>query len=389
MATPFHRTLRALEAERPNGVRVRLVVGLMILAAWAIFLRAGRIAVHASTREGRLEVSHMAHRVAAPEAGRVVWVGARLGQDVAAGDPLLRLDASVEERRLDELTAQLDAFPGQLQALERQIEAEQDARKWQAKVAAATVQRARIDLRRRRLAAARDERLRKISRALRDRQAESEVNHLMATNQAVGGRLEAAGARADLGRLQVARTHEDSRARANLAELERQVEELTAAHAAAKAAAETARAAIARLTVRAPIAGKLGHIAVLQPGDVVKAGDAVATVVPGEGLRAVALFPASEVVGRIVEGQRARIRLDGFAWTDFGTVGATVSHVGSEPAGQGTVRVELKLDAEVGRPRIRLQHGMPGSVEVEIERVSPWTLLVRTAARLGPGESAS
>ena len=76
----------------------------------------------------------------------------------------------------------------------------------------------------------------------------------------------------------------------------------------------------------------------------------------------------------------ARLRLDGFPWAQWGMVSARVRTVGAE-AREGAVRVELALVGR-GETRIPLEHGLPGSVEVEVERVSPAVLLLRAAGQL-------
>jgi membrane fusion protein (multidrug efflux system) len=47
----------------------------------------------------------------------------------------------------------------------------------------------------------------------------------------------------------------------------------------------------------------------------------------------------------------------------------------------GAVRVEMTIDAN-SVSRIPLQHGLPGSVEIEVERATPWMLLLRHAGRM-------
>ena len=47
----------------------------------------------------------------------------------------------------------------------------------------------------------------------------------------------------------------------------------------------------------------------------------------------------------------------------------------------GNVRVELSVQPDADS-RIPLQHGLPGSVEIEIERASPATLVLRAAGKL-------
>jgi membrane fusion protein (multidrug efflux system) len=66
-----------------------------------------------------------------------------------------------------------------------------------------------------------------------------------------------------------------------------------------------------------------------------------------------------------------------------------VSSVGSEIRG-GRVRVELAVRPNPASP-IPLQHGLPGAVEVEVERLAPVSLVLRAAGRLvaGPGSALS
>lgn len=137
---------------------------------------------------------------------------------------------------------------------------------------------------------------------------------------------------------------------------------------------------IERRVIRAPASGKLGEAATLQPGQYVREGDKLGAVVPDSKLRAVAEFAPSSAMGRVRAGQRARLRLDGFAWTEYGQVSATVSRVASEPR-SGRVRVELEIKPE-SAPLIPSQHGLPGKVEIEIERVSPAELALRSVGKM-------
>lgn len=378
MASPFFRTMRSLEIERGPRTWIRLAVILAVLGAWAGWMRAARVSVYATTGKARLEVSRMAHRVAAVEPGRVSVVQVSLGRHVEQGEVLVELDAAVEERRLEEERTRAAALAPKIEALQHQIAVEEQVRAWQVKLSDASVARARIDLRQRDLSAAHGEELRAISERLHDERLASTTDHLEAKSRAADELLKAEGARADLRRLSVAGRHDERQTAARLAELGRALGDLVAEQQAAEAAVHTALAQIERRKVRAPIAGKLGNIAALQVGDVLKPGDLVATVVPGDDLHAVALFAPSDAVGRIVPGQKARMRLDGFAWTQFGMIEGEVSHVASEPY-DGAIRVELLVRPE-SAASIPVQHGMPGTTEVEVERASPWALLLRAVA---------
>jgi membrane fusion protein (multidrug efflux system) len=63
-------------------------------------------------------------------------------------------------------------------------------------------------------------------------------------------------------------------------------------------------------------------------------------------------------------------------------VAATVASVADE-ARDGRLRVELSITPDPASP-VLLQHGLPGTVEVEVARVAPATLVLRTVGkRLG------
>ena len=101
----------------------------------------------------------------------------------------------------------------------------------------------------------------------------------------------------------------------------------------------------------------------------------------------VAEFRPAAALGRIRPGQAARLRLEGFPWVQYGSLAARVSRVGSELR-DGRIRVELDVPPQ-SSSRIPLQHGLPGAVEIEVERVAPATLLLRLAGRLVAGPRAS
>lgn len=74
------------------------------------------------------------------------------------------------------------------------------------------------------------------------------------------------------------------------------------------------------------------------------------------------------------------MRLEGFPWTQYGTIAAKVSRVASEIR-DGQVRIEFNVEPPAGAQRW-LQHGLPGSVEVSVEQVSPAVLVLRAAGQM-------
>ena len=125
----------------------------------------------------------------------------------------------------------------------------------------------------------------------------------------------------------------------------------------------------------------IGEAAAVREGAFVREGEQLGSIVSSGQLMIVAQFEAARVVGRIHPGQPATLRLTAYPWAQFGTIGATVSRVASELR-DGSVRVELTLDGNAGaRVRGTQVQGMPGSVEVAAERLSPLALLLRTAGQ--------
>jgi membrane fusion protein, multidrug efflux system len=69
------------------------------------------------------------------------------------------------------------------------------------------------------------------------------------------------------------------------------------------------------------------------------------------------------------------VRLHGFPWAEYGSLRASVASVAHESR-DGLVRVELTID---GVPTtLPSSHALPGTAEIEVERVRPFALVLRT-----------
>jgi hypothetical protein len=136
---------------------------------------------------------------------------------------------------------------------------------------------------------------------------------------------------------------------------------------------------IERHVIRAPADGVIGALGLLHPGSYVAEGARLGTLRPSGELMLVAEFEPPSALGRIRPQQRAELRLTGFPWLEFGTVNARVTQVATEVR-DGTVRVELDLLREQ-KTLIPFQHGLPGTVEVAVEQITPAELLLRSLGR--------
>jgi membrane fusion protein (multidrug efflux system) len=117
----------------------------------------------------------------------------------------------------------------------------------------------------------------------------------------------------------------------------------------------------------------------LRVGTITRLGDRLGAIIPQGELKAVAYFPPDIALGRIRTGQSAQMRLQGFPWTQYGSVALFVANISNE-ARDGRIRVEFKLNQSV-KTLIPLEHGLPGAVEVEVDRLSPAMLVLSTIGK--------
>jgi len=376
MPAAFSRTLRSIEADRSRPRTALILAAGAVIALWLAWFFLGGVPVYEVADAARLEVKTAAHPVASRIDGQVLRNALQIGNEVKAGDVLVDLDSSAEALALAQGQARAADLRARLVAVRREVRAEEESAAAHLKAAEIAIEESKAHAGE---AAARSEfaaeRARNLARLAKDDAVSDEVLRQ--------GGSEAAAARAALEALQLAtRRLEQDRAveeidrRARVARLEREAVELEGLAAVEDASNRRLEREIELRRIRAPIDGRIGEASELSPGSVVRIGERLGSVVPAGEPRAVAFFPVAGV-GRLREGQPARLRMDGFPWTRYGTLEARVSGLSSEPA-DGRVRVELALGENQGT-RIPLEHGITGSAEVEVERLSPASLVLRVA----------
>ncbi len=380
MPTAFLRTYRALDTDRFSRAALGVGLGLAVLGGWTAWAALSRLTLYEITSTARLEVDRANYAVQSPSLGRITATYLAEGKPVRAGDPLVELETSTERLESREEQARLAAVPPEVEALERQIAAEESAREEERKATAAAVEEARARARQSEAPA-------QYNAAEEQRLKELRAQGLIAEREYQKGRLDATESRLNVERENLAAGRLEREQRTREGDREARIGGLRAAIAKLEGQMSASRAAISRIenhialrTIRAPVDGTLAEAAVLRVGGVLKEGDRIGIVVPGGQMIVVAQFPPQAALGRLEPGQSAQVRLDGFPWMQWGTVPATVKHVAGEVR-DGSVRVELSVDS-LKPTRIPLRHGLPGSVEVAVERVSPATLLLRTAGAM-------
>ncbi|HYU36267.1 MAG TPA: HlyD family efflux transporter periplasmic adaptor subunit [Thermoanaerobaculia bacterium] len=380
MPSPFSRTLRSLEADGHRRWAAGLIPALLLLATWTVWFLAARVSVYEVSDRAWLAVDREAHPIAAPVPGRIASLRIALGQQVAAGEVLAVLEGEEQRSRLEEERARWTGLGHQAAALRQQIAAGQQELTDRGHASRAGVEETRSKLREAEAAA-------RLADQQADRQARLLASGLIPPADAERARSEAEqrhaaaeSLRQTLDRLGFEEQGTASEQRGDIDELERDLALLASQASEAQAAVRRLERDLELRTIRAPVAGRIGQIAPVRVGSVVAAGDPLAMVVPAGEIKAIAEFLPASALGRIQPDQRARIVLQSFPAAQYGDLPATVTRLASEPR-DGRIRVELALEPD-RHSRLPLQHGLPGTVEVEVERVSPAVLVLRTVGKV-------
>lgn len=370
--------MRALDADgmSPSLLGLLLVAGLA--GVWSSWLVAARVPSYHLSVAARLEVERI-HPIASPVTGRVVSTAVSLGRDVQQGDVLLEVEAERERLETAAERTRLASVSAQISELQRQITAAQATLGELQRGA-----RAALTESEQRLAAA-DAAARGVADKL-SRTDQLKGMGLVSAAEAEAVRTEAEARQADLqaARAAVERLGAEQQVAerellGRVASLTRERLELEGLREAAASTVVQHETEAERRRIRAPVSGKLGEVNPIQIGAVIRDGERVASIIPEGDVRVVAEFSPPSL-GRVKPGQPARLRMDGFPWTQYGYLDAEVTSVATETRDQ-RVRVELTLRDSAGA-RIPLQHGMPGTVEIEVERVAPMVLLLRSLGHM-------
>ncbi len=379
MFVPFTRTLRARAVDSVPRPTLYAVVATLLVGGWCVWLTNARVSLYESSDRARIEVTEIGNGIEAPISGRIATTAGALGQSVEKGTVIATLDAAVVEQRLAEARAKHAALVPQMESRRKQIDALADLQAKRAEHAqkageAARAKREEADVQAR-LAA--DEARRTAQLFQSKSVSEAENARARADAEQKKATLEAAGL--EIARLDRQLASEESELTVRIAALRSEVADLASQEESTAAAVAALSRELDAYTIRAPVSGKLAEISSKRPGAFVQAGERLATIVPEGDLRAVGEFDPASAVGRGRVGQPALVRLDGFPFLQYGSVPATVARVGTEVR-DGKVRVELTLHPDP-QSAIPLQHGLPGRVEVEVDRLTPWALVLRTAGR--------
>lgn len=368
-ASRLLRTPRA--ARRP----ARLVFALLVAVIVALFVTPWQQTAAGEGRVIAYSPLDREQRIEAPIDGRVTKWHVQEGTFVREGDVLaeitdndpeilarLRLERDAIKKRLGAAEARVTAAEARITALGASQKAAQKAAKLRVAMAGSRIAVAKKALE----AAVAAEKAAKANLARQKGLLEKGLTSVRAVELA---ELDFAKASTDVDRAEVAQllaesealTFEADRLKVD-ADTTAQVEDgkATAAIAGIEVASSTAE--LARVEVRlarqesqivkAPRSGTVLRLVAKQGGEMVKAGDALAILVPNAGQRALELWVDGRDVVLIRVGSHVRVQFEGWPAFQFsgwpsitvGTFGGTVAFVDATDDGKGKFRVVVVPD---------------------------------------------
>ncbi len=352
----------------PLGRRViHVLIGLLAaLLVWSVLGRLDIVAV----AEGKL-VPHSFLKIVQPaEAGIVREILVREGEQVAAGQVLMRMDARLSEadRRILEtdfyrktLTlARIDAElgqgafkagPGAPAALVREVEAQFHANR-AAFDAALAEERAKLEKARREMAAAQQVKA-KLAEILPHYRAQDAAFEKLSKDGFAGPLMASDKKRERIEKEQELATQEHviESARASMAQSEKRLAQIAADNRRQlfaernevqgqvdKLEQERAKQAHREglLELKASQSGVVKDIATHTAGTVVQPGTVLLTLVPQDDVLRAEVWVSNQDIGFVRQGQSVKVKLAAFPFQKYGMVEGTVEHVSADAADANT-----------------------------------------------------
>jgi multidrug resistance efflux pump len=375
----FDHSMRLIERDGFGRWYIGLAATVLLFGGWTTWAFLADVGIVLKSEEARLEVAQPSAPLVAIADGRVAPTSARVGQTVAEGELLVELETTGEHLRLREARARLGSLALQVEQARRAVLALHQAKREGVRAADAELMEGHA-----RHGVAEAQRL------LHEREASSlerllpgDLSDLELARVRAELEKHRATARAelfDVHRRQWMNKSFRSESELRNAELQRTAALLEGELESVKLEAARIEQDIEHRMIRAPVTGRIAELVPLAPGVMLRAGERIGVILPAGEMKSVAWFQPGAAIGRLRRGQAGRIRFAAFPWAQFGTISATVTQVADEIR-DGRLRVELALRPDPAS-RIPLQHGMTGTLEVEVERISPAEVLLRAAGQL-------
>lgn len=380
MSAPFSRSLRALQTDGNRQWLLPFALGLLLITLWSAWFWGTKLKVYAMTPQATLQIQRAIYPLATERVGKLVSHTLRLGRKIKKGELLLQLDATELSLQLKQEQARLETAIAKKKAIELQKQADKKGHIRSRQVNYVAMKEMRLQ----RQQAKRDAKRQKSDRARLARLSKkgliSRIQYRDAKAKYESSRDKVQQLTLQLRQLSLRRQQQRNLHDTQQATYLKELATLTGEIKIRQAACQRLEIERKKYSIRAPRDGYIGNVTELALGSMLPEGTKVGTLIAQGEVKIIADFPPAAALGRITKGQRASMRLTGFSWVQYGSLSGRVDSVASVPQ-KGLIRVELSVLQAPSSP-IPLKHGMPGSVEILIERMTPAALFLRSAGQL-------
>lgn len=372
--------MRLLKSDTFRTFHIGLIWLLALMLLWGLWFFGASMTLYETSVSARLEINEKPYSIQSTVTGRVTLLKMAVGTTVSEGQLLIQIDPESERIGAEKAASDARALEGQVEMLRKELAFREKLLSDQSQASAAALNEAMEKAKEAESSALVADTAAAKARALFEQGLSAEMETTRLIEEAKQRRANAEGLR-----LAAEKMKWENRVKEN--ELRSAVEHLNSEIMATQGdlSEETAEARrqqneVAKHNIIAPADGRIGETADLHVGMVVTQGQKLATLIPGGGVKIVGYFPPASL-GRIHKGQAGQFSLDGFPWAEYGKVKSIVTYVSEEPR-DGKVQVELAIQNDSNH-KVPLEHGLPGTVEVAVERTTPAVLLWRSVGKLG------
>ena len=372
MSLEFESTTGSLLKDNSRKVWLLVLSLLLVLSAWLAWFLLFTIPIHKTSLSARLQTTTSPISLVAHRSGYVDTHQIEVGRKVQRQDELLRfvdeleqveqttigLQISQLDEQLEWLAEEIERFQGEAVGSERLLKLKQD----QTKIELTNV-RQRTDIQQEIVTNLRSNNVVPRIEVLREQL-------LLAEMESIIDNLDATGQQYDKERELIRQQNAGQMARLN-GQLALQAGD----KAHLQQELKMQNRVLEEFSITAPLTGEIAEAIPLIAGAWIAEGTSLGTLLPIGDWQFVAYFEPADAYGHIQEGQSADIQIDGFPWQQYGKLPARVVQVDHEDRAR-QVRVELSLEDASGAS-IPLQHGMPATIQVLVERATPWQILLR------------
>jgi multidrug resistance efflux pump len=360
---------------------------VFLLLGWGIWFFFKEITVYSVSDQARLEQEQNTVHVSTQSTGRVVAITASLGDTLREGDLLIELDTRAFDLDLDGDLRVSQSLSDQLLGIEREerlrdkkFTEDDKALSDQLKL---LQEQHKLQMNNQQIQADVAERYERLLK----KQQSSELDYLAAKRTYQQMAMATLASEAAIRATHDRREQLASEYQLSMSELEQRRADLHRQLAEVDTRIQQSTLAVDEQRLRAPISGKLASLADIQEGEVLVAGQQIATLQAEGNITVQAFFSPALALGHIRSGQSARVKLDGFSWARYGQLQARVERVASAVQ-KGKILVELSLRGEIP-PQLPLLHDLPARVEIATGVKTPYQLLLQSAGDFLSGQAES